>query len=216
MAFDKTDPADQKILADAIKAAEDELKLEHEADVTGLKNKNKELLAKISKGEANPAEVAALETKVEELTTTNKTLAKDLKTANTSNADLKTAHEAETKFTTKLLVDNGLNDALIAAKIATQYMPAAKALLRDQVSIKVDGENRTAMVGDKPLGEFVPTWAQGEHGKIYVAAAVNSGGGGGGSGKVAGAAGTMTRAVFDSTSPMEQGAFFKNGGVLVD
>ena len=37
------------------------------------------------------------------------------------------------------------------------------------------------MVGEKPLSEFFPTWAQSDEGKTFVSAPSNSGAGGSGS-----------------------------------
>ena len=51
MAYDPKDPADKKIvdklIADAVEAREAELAAEHDEAIKGLKDKNKELLAKV-------------------------------------------------------------------------------------------------------------------------------------------------------------------------
>lgn len=186
MAYDAKDPADKKIVADLVKAAVDarelELAEEHADDVKGLKAKNTELLGKIANlrkdgGVDNAAELERLEGELA-------TAKKELKTATTAAKKLETERDTykgeadnERASTSKLLVDQGLTEALTANNVASQFLPAAKALLGSQVTIKVDGDKRLTMVGDKPLSEFVKTWAQGPDGKHYVKAPANGGGG---------------------------------------
>jgi hypothetical protein len=82
-----------------------------------------------------------------------------------------------------LVVDNGLNDALIKANVAKQYLPAVKALIKtaNKIEISTDDETPIAKVGDKDLTAFIETWAKGDEGKQYIAAPNNSGGGARGS-----------------------------------
>jgi hypothetical protein len=219
MAYDPKDPADKKILQEAIDAALAELATEHEADIGGLKTKNKELLAKIKSGDSNPEEVARLEGEVERLNGTVKLLTKEGKTAATTIKDLNESLGVESGYNRKLLVDNGLNDALVSANVAKQFLPAAKALLSGQVTIKVDGETRVAMVGDKPLGEFVKTWSQGDDGKHMIAAAVNSGGNAPGSQGPKGNGKSIPRASYEAgiaDGSLKASTFFKEGGSLSD
>ena len=70
MAYDPNDPADKKIMKDAIAAALAELATEHEQDIQGLKIKNGELVQKLKKaqeGTPDAKEVAALETQLEKV-----------------------------------------------------------------------------------------------------------------------------------------------------
>ena len=89
--------------------------------------------------------------------------------------------EAETMLN-QVLIDNGITDALIKAKVAPQFMDAAKALIKQNskaaVSI-VDGKP-TALIDEKPIGDFIAEWSQGDAGKNFVAAPENGGGGSGG------------------------------------
>jgi len=117
-------------------------------------------------------------------------------------------------MTSKLLVDNGLNEALAKAGVKPEYLKAAKAMFAGQVQVVTDGENRVAKVGDKGLSDFVTAWAAGDEGKHFVAAPNNSGGGSGGGGKGQGTQKTMTRTQFDALSPVEKVEFGKARGVL--
>lgn len=56
-------------------------------------------------------------------------------------------------------------------------MPAVKAMLKQQTSIKAEGSDYLALMGDKPLSEAVIEWAQSDAGKPFVVAPDNSGGG---------------------------------------
>ncbi len=74
-----------------------------------------------------------------------------------------------------MIVDGGLTDSLAKVGVLPHFMDAAKALLKNQVTI-VDNK---AVVGDKPLAEFMTEWV-GDTGKHYISATDNSGGGAGG------------------------------------
>lgn len=224
MAYDANDPADKKIMADAIKAAVDaaiaEATSEHEADVAGLKNKNKQLLDQIKKGgEGDPAEITRLETEVETLKVKARDGEKTIKALTKERDETKTALDGETNFNRNLLVDNGLTEALVANKVAPQFLPAVKAMLAGQVTVKTDGDKRLAVVGDKALGDFVKEWSLGDDGKHYVAAPGNGGGGAPGGQGQQGSAKTMTRAAYNemnTTNPQGAAAFFREGGSLTD
>jgi len=99
-------------------------------------------------------------------------------------------------FISKLLVDQGLTDNLLKANVSERYLSAVKALLKDGVQIVTDestGE-RSAVVGEIPLNEYVQKWSVSEEGKNYITAQSNSGGGAQGG---SGAAGNSGKARFD-------------------
>ncbi len=182
MAFDPKDPADVALLDEAIEKA-----------VGPLTLKNKELLGEVKKlkkgAEIDPATVEALEAKLDkaeaDLAIANKATKEATKALELANKSL----ESESGHTQKLLIDNGLNAALIEAGVKdAAFLKSCAAMLRSGVAIKVNGDDRVAMVGDKPLVEFVKTWSQSDEGKKFVAAPANSGGGAKG-GKTVGADG---------------------------
>jgi hypothetical protein len=189
MAYDPNDPADKAIVQGLIDAALEEAETEHEANKAGLIKKNADLLDKIKKlrtsgGEVDTAEITRLETELENTQrdlrtaeTSNREATRQIKALTTERDTAKTALETESGFSRKLLVENGLTDALTGANVAPQFMPAARALLEKQVEVKAEGDSRTAVVGDKSLSDFVKDWSQSDQGKVFIAAPANGGGG---------------------------------------
>lgn len=214
MAYDPKDPADKKIMDDAIAAALAEAAEEHESNIAGLKNKNKELLAKLKA--AGSEDTAKIEAELEKIQTELKEAQKALKTVTKERDTFKASAESETNFNRKLLIDNGLTDELVKAGVAKQFLPAAKALLSPQVQVVAEGDNRIAKVGDKSLSDFIKEWSQGEDGKHYVAAPGNAGGNGNGNTNTNQNTKTMTRTAFEALSPADKMAQSKEGVTLTD
>lgn len=187
-----------------------------ESATGGLAKKNQELLAELKearKGKAiDPAEIDRLQSKIDALEADLGTAAKAKKDQEKALKLAQDALASESGFTQKLLLDNGLTDALVKAGVAAQYLPAVKAMLGAQAKIVVEGDNRKAVIGDKDLADFISGWATSDEGKHYVAAPVN--GGGGGSGGSGGSSGQKiwTRERFDAASHFERSEFAKAGG----
>ena len=187
----------------------------------GLKSKNQELLGKLKKAQAggviDPAEHDALERERDQLkadlnaagrATTKAT--KDLDAANLR------AEQAE-GFTSKLLVDNGLNEALVKAGVTNPvHQKAAKAMLAGQVQIVADGDTKTPKVGDKPLADFVKTWADGDEGKHFVTAPNSNGGGASNGARSNPNAPSVSRSAFDGMNPAARSEHIQNKGVVTD
>jgi hypothetical protein len=186
MAYDPNDPADKKIVADLIAAALETAQEEHEAEVTRLTNKNTELLGKLKTARAggdNADEVQRLETELSEvqgkLRTAEgelRTVRRDLQTVTTERDAAQTSLESESTFARTMVVENGLTAALVEANVAPEFMEAARAMLAPTVTVKVDGDNRNAVVGDKPVLDYVKEWAVSDKGKHFVKAPANGGG----------------------------------------
>ena len=178
----------------ALKAAIDEAV---ESATTGLAGKNRELLAELKdarKGQAiDPAKVAALEDRIDALTADLATANKAAKDATKAAEVAAKALESESGFSQRLLVDNGLMAALTAHGVSDPYyQKGAAALLRSHVQVVIDGDNRIAKIGDKPLDDAIKEWAGSDEGKRYIMAPGNSGGGApGGAGGSAGNADLM-------------------------
>lgn len=177
-----TEPDDDDIQA-RIDAAVEEA-------TSGLKANNKKLLADLKKakqgGEIDPADVERLESELETLKTQLTEANRSLKTATTAAEKATNDLKAEQAHTERLLITNGLAEALGAAGVKDpMLLKSAAAMLRDDHKpvVTADGEKRVAMIGDKPLADFVKGWALGDEGKSFVAAADNNGGGAQGSGK---------------------------------
>lgn len=162
-----------------------------DAETKGLKDKNAELLGDVkklkdaSKGvqdqldelkaakEAADEEAAAKTGDVEKIK--QQLEAKHSKEMNA----LKEQISAKEGSLHKLLVENGLNEALAKVGVAPQYLEAAKALIQTKNKpeiVDVDG-NSTAKIAGKAISDFVTEWSQGDSGKHFVAAQHNSGGG---------------------------------------
>lgn len=157
-----------------------------ETATSGLKTKNQELLdknKKLMKGqEIDPQTVVDLEAQIDklqsDLAVSQKSGKESVKTLETLQTQLK----AETGFTQKLLIDNGLTDELVKNGVAPQFLPAVKAMFAGQAQIVAEGDTRTAKIGDKSVSDFVKEWAASDDGKHFVKAPENSGGGSQGSG----------------------------------
>lgn len=191
-----------------------------ESEVSGLKAKNAELASKLKEArqgtQIDPAELDRLQAKIDSLEA-------DLSGAQKATKDqakaLKQAQDAlasESGFTQKLLLDNGLTDALVKAGVANQFLPAVKAMLGTQGKIVAEGDVRKALIGDKDLTEFVSSWATSDEGKHYISAPAN--GGGGASGGTGGSSGqkVWTREKFDASSHFERSEFAKAGGKVME
>lgn len=176
MSIDLNAPEVQDAIKAAVKEATD-----------GLITKRDELLREVKdlkKGrQIDPADVEKLETEIDTL---KGQLADAQKAAKTAVADAEKARkalESESGVTQRLLVDNGLNDALAKAGVTNPvHLKAVKSMLAGQVQIVAEGDTRVAKVGDKALADYVAEWSKGDEGKHFVAAPANSGGGAGGGG----------------------------------
>ena len=212
MAFDPNDPEAKKAIKEAAEAAVAEA-------TAGLQAKNTELLVKLKKAtkdaQIDPADHAALQQELEATQAKLAEATKLAKTAQTEAEKYKKAHETESQVAHRLLVDNGLSEALLAAGVKKPaFQKAAKAILAGQVVLTDENGNRIAKVGDKPLAEFVKGWAASDEGKHFVDAPAN--GGGGAQGGATGAAGgkTMTRTAFEALDAASRMTFTKDGGTL--
>jgi alanyl-tRNA synthetase len=144
--------------------------------------KRDELLGEVKKlrknAEIDPADLERVEAERDEL---KQQLAEANKTAKQAAKDAEAAAkraEAAEGGMTKLLVDNGLSEALAKAGVTNPvHQKAAKALLRDQVGVVAEGGQRTVKVGDKALTDFITEWASSDEGKHFVTAHETTGGG---------------------------------------
>lgn len=210
MSIDLTSPEAKE----AIKAAVEEA-------TAGLAAKNKELLAEVKEARKSrtidPKEIEDRDNEIEVLKSQLGEAQKTVKLATTEADKAKKALEGAEGFTQKLLVDNGLTDALTKAGVTNPvHLKAAKSMLAGQVAIVADGDNRMAKIGDKDLAAAIGEWAKGDEGKFFVAATQNNGGGANGSNSSGGNSKTVDRSEFDAMSHVERAAFSKSGGTVTD
>lgn len=191
-----------------------------ESATSGLAKKNQELLGELKearKGRAiDPAELDRLQSKIDAMEVD---LSNAAKASKEKDKALKLAQDAlasESGFTQKLLLDNGLTDALVKAGVANQFLPAVKAMLGTQAKVIVDGDSRKAVIGDKELSEFVSAWATTDEGKQFISAPSNGGGGASGGAGGGSNAKVWTRERFDAASHYERAEFAKAGGKVAD
>lgn len=182
--YDPNDPDTKAAIKAAVVAALAEQADEHEADIEGLKVKNKDLIAKLKAAKAggdggsdDSAEVARLEGEL-------RTATKELRAATKARDEAVDERDAasaradnEAGISKGLLTENGLTAALTKANVKPGLLSGVTALLSGKVEIKEVGGKREAQVDGKPLGEFVAEWAKSDEGKNYVAAPLNGGGG---------------------------------------
>ena len=147
-----------------------------------LIDKRDELLGEVKKlrkgKEIDPAEVEKLETALEAATEANKQLQKDAKAAQTAAEKATKALEVAEANTSKLLVDNGLTDALVKAGVTNPvHQKAAKAMLAGQVELTDENGTKVPMLSGKKLAESITEWAGTDEGKFFVTAPDASGGG---------------------------------------
>jgi hypothetical protein len=204
--------SEELTLAEQIKAAVDEA-------TSGLAKKNGELLAELKEArkgkQIDPAELDKLQNKIDELENNLTASQKTIKDQQKAFEQTKAALDSESGFTSKLLLDNGLTDALVKAGVATPFLPAVKAMLSSQAKIAIDGDTRKAVIGDKDLSTFVIEWATSDDGKHYIAAPHNNGGGATGGSNSTGQQ-VVNRSTFDAMSHPERASFAKNGGKVTD
>lgn len=193
---------------------------EMQIEVDKLNTKNRELLgelkaakAKAKGAEIDPEEYEGLKAKLDNVTTE---LEKATKTSKTELERLNGVVKAKENALQKLLIDGGLTEALVKVGVRPELMAGAKALLAGKATVKADGENYSAVIGEKSLFDSVKDWATADEGKHFIKADGNGGGGAGGSGGAAGAAKTITRTEWDTKTHAERGAMAKEGFKVTD
>lgn len=204
----------------AIKDAIAEAKQDWEAETQGLKNKNRELLGKLRDAEGvKPEDLAAAEQRADKAEASLAEAQKQVKALTGERDKLAKQVETESGFTSKLLTENALNDALASAGVKEAPMlKAVKAMFGPLAQVAVDGDQRTVKIGDKALSDFVKEWSGTDEAKHFISAAANSGGGAPG-GNGSGSSKTMTRSEYNKqaiSDPAGMRAFIKDGGQIVN
>lgn len=175
------------------KLAELEAKIAEQTDRIAELSKENAKWRRQAQGKDVPPEVQQRITELEELVESQKaSLTEAQKAAKKATTEAEASRKALADaegFTQRLLVDNGLTEALTKAGVTNPvHLKYAKAELAKQVQIVSEGDTKVAKIGDKPLAEFTAEWAKGDEGKFFVAAPMNSGGGAGGGSGGAGSA----------------------------
>jgi len=170
MAVDRNDPEVKALIEEVTAAATEALSAKNRE----LLGEVKTLKAKAKGADIDPAEHAALQQKVEELTDE---LGKVQKTSKAEVEKLTRALAEKDGALTQHLIDAGLTDALAKAGVAPHYLNAAKAMFKGQAALKAENGQYQALIGEKPIAEAIKAWAQSDEGKFFVVAPQNGGGG---------------------------------------
>lgn len=181
----------------------DALRSAVEKEVEGLKTKNRELTQKLAKvRELSPDDFAKLEATVEELETKLKEATKSSKTLQAEREALAKQLESESSYAKKLIAETALNESLTKAGVAAPLLPFVKAKFANDVSVKIEGDIRKAVIGEKDLSEFFAEWSKSDEAKHVIAASVNTGGGANGGSKTGSVSNPWAKETFNLT---EQG-----------
>jgi len=192
--------ADEKTFTqDEVDAAIADAKEKQDAKNAELLDEVKKLKAEVRKAkDIDPADLTAAEERADKAEKALADAQKEVKTLTTRAEKAEKALETEGAFTQKLLIQDGLKSALLANGVKDEdFIDSLSAKFAAGAKVVVEGEERKAMYGDKPLGDFIKEWAGTDQGKKFVAAPTNSGGGGPGS-KVKADAKTMTREQYNA------------------
>lgn len=170
-----------------------------------------------------PEDFQALEAERDQLKAQNAELSKAAKKFETDAKGATEKLTAEQKRIQNLEVDRALTESLTKAKVKPELMAAAKAYLRDRITLEPEGDAYKAVAKWKDkdgkeaagsLSDFIEkNWTQGE-GKAFILADGNGGSGfrdpKGGAGKV------MSKSEFDALRPAEQAKWINSGGTHTD
>lgn len=175
---------------------------EREEEVAGLKTKNADLLGKLKKkDDGEGGKVAELESKIDDLTEqlakTTRDSEKVRKALEKERDDFKAMAANEQTAVSRLVLDNGLTEALTKAGVRKELLPAARALLKEQgiLSVKSEGDVRKAVAKlakdgkeeELTLEDYITKhFVASESGKAFIPASGNSGAGAGGNGGAGG------------------------------
>lgn len=186
-----------------------------EEAITGLKNKNIELLSELKAARKtatiDPEEYSKLKDEKDVLTDKINELTKAVKQSQSELEKTTKLYQAELDQGNKLIVDNGLTQALNECKVKPELAKAVKAMFSSMVEVK----DKQALLSGKSINDYVKEWAASDEGKHFVSAPVNSGGGS--TGGVDGSGNKqVTRSTFDGMSHQERSTFAKSGGVVID
>jgi seryl-tRNA synthetase len=186
----------------------------------GLVKKRDELLAEVKKLRKDSSidpddynrlkeEKETLSDKLNELTKTSKQYTAELERIKKAAAD-------EAEYSSKLLVETNLNDAINSIGIKPEFNRAVKALFANQAQVIASQEGRSVKIGDKSVSDFMKEWSETDEGKSFRAAPINQGGGStGGQGGKTGKK-TITKSDYRALDPQSKIDFSKSGGEIID
>ena len=217
--------ADEKTYTQAdIDAAVEKASAKVQESIDRLEAKNKELVGELRQarkaGEIKPEDMEKVESERDKALADLAAAHKAAKEATAAAEKATKALETETAFTQRLLIQDGIKTHLIENGVKdADFIDSLTAKFAGQAKVVTEGEERKALIGDKPLPDYIKEWAGSDVGKKFVAAPANSGGGAGGGGGNGATVKTMTRTEYNErvvSDPAGTNAFIKGGGKIVD
>lgn len=155
--------------------------------------------------EIKPEDLSAAEDRADKAEAKAKELEKQLGTVTKERDTAVKALETESGFTSKLLIQDGIKSALIAAGVKDEdFLDALTTKFSAGAAVVAEGDVRKAMIGDKAVADAIKEWAGSDAGKKFVAAPNNSGGGAPG-GTSGGSSGGKTITVAEHQEVMKSG-----------
>lgn len=178
-----------------------ELQGEKEALLSKVKELKTEKLKLKSKYEdIDPEQYSKLLDENESLKANNEKLSKQYKAdLEKLQSDLST----KDKYLQKTILEDGLTKALLENGIDKAYLKPALAMLKSEAQIKQNGDTYEALIGDKALNEFLPSWVNEGDGKLFITKTPDVGGGS------RGGANTPITKSFKDMSEAERVALYK-------
>lgn len=219
----------QEQIEQALKSSEVKAAIAAAVDdaVKGLKNKNSELLGDMKDLKTKLKEIEdekeEIERKVADKSGDVNAIKEQLKKEFEKKE--KQYNETISKLTGQLnieVIEKGLSQSLVKAKIAPEHMDAVTALIKTVYKGEVgDNDGKPfAKFDGKAVDEFVTGWVQTDVGKRYVLADNNSGGGSNGAtgnGKAnSDSKKTITRSEFEALPMFDRAKKITDGFVVVD
>jgi len=184
----------------AVKEALASAREEFDAEVAGLKDKNKELLGKLrAAGEIKPEDLAAAEDRAEKAEAKAKELEGSVKALTKERDNAVKALETESAAARTYALDAELAGAIAEGNVIPSLVPGFKAMMASQAKADLVDGKYAVTIGDKAAREHIKAFLDSEDGKAWRAAQQN--GGGGAPGSQGGGAGTrtITKAEYQST-----------------
>lgn len=147
--------------------------------IEALSNKNKELLNEKRKLKATyeSVDVEQYHKTLDEVESLKSTLEKTEREYKSSIDKLSSELEAKDKYLQKTILEDGLTKALLENGINKAYLKPALAMLKSEAQIKQNGDTYEALIGDKALNEFLPSWVNEGDGKLFITKTPDVGGG---------------------------------------
>jgi len=184
-----------------------------------LETKNEELIGenrKLKRGaDIKPEDLTAAEDRADKAEKAKADLEKQVKALTAERDKAVKSLETEQAISTKDRINRDLTAALIANGVKDEtFLDALTAKFAPTAIIKVDGDKREAMIGDKSLADAIKEFAGSDAGKKFVAAPVNGGGGAGGGSGSGGSGKVITQAEHDAMRPKDRAQFFADGGKI--